>query len=92
MATARPAPAFMLDACFDVPSHIPGWMLASGVRHSPTIDSVGLPNRFGAVTSADAAGQAPLLAAHYRHILHAAPHRAAWRQDVDVLPASASTW
>ena len=82
MATARPAPPFTLDACLDAPSHVPGWMLEPGTSRSPTIDPVRLPNRFGFVTTADAAGQAPLLATHYRHILQAAPRRAAWRQDI----------
>ncbi len=82
IATARPAPPFTLDACLDAPSHVPGWMLEPGTSHSPTIDPVRLPNRFGFVTTADASGQAPLLAAHYRRILHAAPRRAAWRQDI----------
>lgn len=82
MATTRPAPPFTLDACLDAPSHVPGWMLEPGTSHSPTIDPVRLPNRFGFVATADALGQAPLLAAHYRHILDAAPHRAAWPPDV----------
>ena len=57
-------------------------MLAPGTSHSPTIDPVRLPNRFGFVTTADALRQVPLLAAHYRHILDAAPRQATRRRDV----------
>ncbi len=82
MATARPAPAFMLDARFDAPAHVPGWMLEHGTTNGPRIDPVPLPNHFGAVTTADAIGHEDALAAHYQRILQAAPPPTRWRPDI----------
>ena len=81
-STARPAPPFALDACFDAPAYVPGWMLAEGVSDSRRIDPVPLPNHVGAVTTADAFGREEVLAAHYRRILDAAPPPTQWRQDI----------
>ncbi len=82
MADTRPAPVFMLDACFDAPAHVPGWMLEQNTSNGPTIDPVPLPNHAGFVTTTDAIGHEQTLAAHYRRILAAAPPPARWRPDI----------
>ncbi len=82
MADARPAPAFTLDACLDAPAYVPGWMLDQNTSNRPTIDPVPLPNHAGFVTTTDATGHEPTLAAHYRRILDVAPPRTEWRPDV----------
>jgi hypothetical protein len=76
MGSSRPAPPFSLDACFDAPAYVPGWMMPEGTRTSQPVAPVQLASDFGQVRADAAIGQEAILAEHYRRILLAAP---SWR-------------
>ena len=79
MPSSRPSPPFSLDACFEAPCYVPGWMLEDGSRKTPPVAPTPLANDFGDVRAGTAIGQEATLAEHYRRILLAAPSWRQWR-------------
>ena len=91
MIACRAAPPFRLDACFETPGYVPGWMLQIAAGAAPPVTPTPLADAFGNVLAEAAMGQQALLAAHYRRILAAAPDWRQWRNahrgcfDVDLV-------
>jgi len=91
MTACRAAPPFRLDACFETPGYVPGWMLQNAAGAAPPVTPTPLADAFGNVLAEAAMGQQALLAAHYRRILAAAPDWRQWRNahrgcfDVDLV-------
>ncbi len=89
--SCRPAPPFRLDACFEAPGYVPGWMLQNPAGTAPLVAPTPLADAFGNVLAKATMGQEALLAAHYRRILAAAPDWRQWRNahrgcfDVDLV-------
>ena len=79
MPSSRRSPPFSLDAWFETPSHVPGWMVEHGARATPQVTATPLADGFGWVAARNALDQETVLADHYRRLLQEAPDWSRWR-------------